>query len=324
MRQNRDTLLLSFLADHYSCFPRRHCASLVIRVSCRPQEDNDRGKKRKREKSERERRERKRKGEEETEKGKEGEKERKGRTSRRKDRLLTHHYVIRCFKTPPRAARTSSASSRLSQRETVSVRLLRRNSRTSFTALLSPRSKRQRAREQRDYTYGEKRGRDARRREREKEEIETIYRVKRRTQEKLARETEANRREKRGTSKEKRSQYPLLSLSQVPGQVYFIYRKGKHRHIEASSPSLFADIILSPTIFVDHMPYEYEENFPRVLDHLDEHQKACAHPSVSSPAVVEIASAGQSTESDLRKMDFFSSFFSLSISCYISLFLSLI
>ncbi len=73
----------------------------------------------------------------------------------------------------------------------------------------------------------------------------------------------------------------------VAGRVFFIYRKGRHRHIEFTSPSLFADIILSPTIFVDHMPYEYQDNFQLVLDLMNTregkpHTHAPIEPNVGS------------------------------------------
>lgn len=54
----------------------------------------------------------------------------------------------------------------------------------------------------------------------------------------------------------------IHSLTEIA--VYHIVKRANEHHIEISSPSLFADIVLSGTMFLDHMPYEYQDNFLNV------------------------------------------------------------
>lgn len=53
-----------------------------------------------------------------------------------------------------------------------------------------------------------------------------------------------------------------------PGLIYYVYGEpgGKYDRIEETAPSLFHDLILSGTMFLDHFPDLYEDSLKLCLD----------------------------------------------------------
>jgi len=60
---------------------------------------------------------------------------------------------------------------------------------------------------------------------------------------------------------------PLSERLWPPGIILLIKKKGVERHIELSNASLFMDVIISSSMFVDHLPFEYQENFKTAMQY---------------------------------------------------------
>jgi hypothetical protein len=74
-----------------------------------------------------------------------------------------------------------------------------------------------------------------------------------------------------------------------PGKIIYVYsdqpekkKNAKYTIMEESSPSLFFDIVLSNTMFTDHMPDLYETSLQNCLDKLQEEAKKSNESSTES------------------------------------------
>lgn len=56
-----------------------------------------------------------------------------------------------------------------------------------------------------------------------------------------------------------------------PGKILYVYSQDNQKYdtMEESAPSLFFDIILSSTMFTDHMPDLYESSLLNVVERLE-------------------------------------------------------